>query len=208
MLGAPAAASSATAAAARAAQRRGAAAPSPSSSSSSSSRGRLLVTNVAVPSRPPTAHPARRSKVEIIKEQSDYLRHPLMEVRSSCLEESLFFFCCVFLPLVATPRHRRPPSQSRQLCARADPSCRASRPQGRIGAAAPPSRNEKQPPAAAAVPPARSSPLTPRSSRNPQPQTTPTGARQRQPLHLRGGHAAHEVPRLVHAGASLRPVAA
>jgi hypothetical protein len=45
------------------------------------SRGRLLVANVAVPSRPPTAHTARRSKVEIIKEQSDYLRHPLMEVR-------------------------------------------------------------------------------------------------------------------------------
>jgi len=46
------------------------------------SRGRLLVANVAVPSRPPTAHTARRSKVEIIKEQSDYLRHPLMEVCS------------------------------------------------------------------------------------------------------------------------------
>jgi hypothetical protein len=41
-------------------------------------RGMLLVTAVAVPSKPPTARPARRSKVELIKEESDFLRHPLM----------------------------------------------------------------------------------------------------------------------------------
>ncbi|KDD76815.1 nitrite and sulphite reductase [Helicosporidium sp. ATCC 50920] len=34
---------------------------------------------VATPSRPPTAFPAKRSKVELIKEHSDYLRHPLMQ---------------------------------------------------------------------------------------------------------------------------------
>mmetsp|Transcript_15684 Transcript_15684/g.47286 ORF Transcript_15684/g.47286 Transcript_15684/m.47286 type:complete len:680 (+) Transcript_15684:107-2146(+) len=46
---------------------------------SSSSRGQLVVTNVATPSRPPTSQTARRGKVEIIKENSDYLRHPLMQ---------------------------------------------------------------------------------------------------------------------------------
>jgi sulfite reductase (ferredoxin) len=79
MLGARATGAAATPALAP--RKRAAASPSSSSSSSSSFRGRLLVSNVAVPSRPPTAHKARRSKVEIIKEQSDYLRHPLMEVR-------------------------------------------------------------------------------------------------------------------------------
>lgn len=44
-------------------------------------RGQLVVTNVATPSRPPTSQTARRGKVEIIKENSDYLRHPLMQVR-------------------------------------------------------------------------------------------------------------------------------
>eukprot|EP01023_Acetabularia_acetabulum_P040136 TRINITY_DN3887_c0_g1_i12.p1 TRINITY_DN3887_c0_g1~~TRINITY_DN3887_c0_g1_i12.p1 ORF type:complete len:645 (-),score=124.94 TRINITY_DN3887_c0_g1_i12:1498-3432(-) len=34
---------------------------------------------VATPSRPPSSKTAKRSKVEIIKEKSDYLRHPLME---------------------------------------------------------------------------------------------------------------------------------
>ncbi|CAD7701538.1 unnamed protein product [Ostreobium quekettii] len=34
---------------------------------------------VATPSKPPTTRKARRSKVEIIKEGSDFLRHPLME---------------------------------------------------------------------------------------------------------------------------------
>mmetsp|Transcript_22580 Transcript_22580/g.76794 ORF Transcript_22580/g.76794 Transcript_22580/m.76794 type:complete len:664 (-) Transcript_22580:201-2192(-) len=34
---------------------------------------------VATPSKPPTAMPAKRSKVELIKQGSDYLRHPLME---------------------------------------------------------------------------------------------------------------------------------
>ena len=43
-------------------------------------RGTLHVTSVATPARPPTAKTAKRSKVEIIKEKSDYLRHPLMQV--------------------------------------------------------------------------------------------------------------------------------
>lgn len=34
---------------------------------------------VATPSKPPTSAPPKRSKVELIKETSDYLRHPLME---------------------------------------------------------------------------------------------------------------------------------
>jgi hypothetical protein len=42
-------------------------------------RGRLIVTCVATPSKAPTSRLAKRSKVEIIKEKSDYLRHPLME---------------------------------------------------------------------------------------------------------------------------------
>lgn len=43
------------------------------------SRGQVQVTNVATPARPPTSQTARRGKVEIIKENSDYLRHPLMQ---------------------------------------------------------------------------------------------------------------------------------
>ena len=43
------------------------------------SRGALLVTNVATPSKPPASRLAKRSKVELIKERSDFLRHPLME---------------------------------------------------------------------------------------------------------------------------------
>ena len=39
----------------------------------------LLTRAVATPSKPPTSHTAARSKVEIIKQESDYLRHPLME---------------------------------------------------------------------------------------------------------------------------------
>nr|QPT54870.1 ferredoxin-sulfite reductase [Scenedesmus acutus] len=46
---------------------------------SAPSRQGLHVCNVAVPSKPPAFKSARRSKVEIIKEKSDYLRHPLME---------------------------------------------------------------------------------------------------------------------------------
>ncbi|GMH33187.1 hypothetical protein BSKO_01021 [Bryopsis sp. KO-2023] len=34
---------------------------------------------VATPSKPPSARPARRSAVETIKQESDFLRHPLME---------------------------------------------------------------------------------------------------------------------------------
>lgn len=48
---------------------------------SSSTRGGLTVTCVATPSRPPASNKAKRSKVEIIKEKSDFLRHPLMQVR-------------------------------------------------------------------------------------------------------------------------------
>lgn len=34
---------------------------------------------VATPSKPPTSAPPKRGKVELIKENSDYLRHPLMQ---------------------------------------------------------------------------------------------------------------------------------
>ena len=44
----------------------------------SASRGRSIVVNVATPSGKGQAEP-KRSKVEIIKERSDYLRHPLIE---------------------------------------------------------------------------------------------------------------------------------
>ena len=43
-----------------------------------SGRGALHVTCVAVPTKSPASRLAKRSKVEIIKEKSDYLRHPLM----------------------------------------------------------------------------------------------------------------------------------
>lgn len=49
--------------------------------SSAAQRGGLQVTCVATPSRPPASNKAKRSKVEIIKEKSDFLRHPLMQVR-------------------------------------------------------------------------------------------------------------------------------
>lgn len=42
-------------------------------------RGRLVVNCVATPSKPPASRLAKRSKVELIKEKSDFLRHPLME---------------------------------------------------------------------------------------------------------------------------------
>ncbi len=38
-----------------------------------------IITCVATPTKPPAARLAKRSKVEIIKEKSDFLRHPLME---------------------------------------------------------------------------------------------------------------------------------
>lgn len=44
-------------------------------------RGGLLVTSVATPSRPPASNKPKRSKVETIKEGSDFLRHPLMQAR-------------------------------------------------------------------------------------------------------------------------------
>ena len=47
----------------------------PSTSRNSAS----VITCVATPTRPPTSKPAKRSKVELIKEKSDFLRHPLME---------------------------------------------------------------------------------------------------------------------------------
>lgn len=40
---------------------------------------RVQTSCVATPTRPPATKLAKRSKVEIVKEQSDYLRHPLME---------------------------------------------------------------------------------------------------------------------------------
>lgn len=46
---------------------------------STSRPGQLITTCVATPSRPPTAKPPKRSKVEVIKEKSDFLRHPLMQ---------------------------------------------------------------------------------------------------------------------------------
>ncbi|KAJ9532327.1 hypothetical protein QJQ45_010368 [Haematococcus lacustris] len=42
-------------------------------------RGKLVVVNVATPVKNPAQRLAKRSKVELIKEKSDYLRHPLME---------------------------------------------------------------------------------------------------------------------------------
>ena len=42
-------------------------------------RARVLTSAVATPSKPPASHAAARSKVELIKEGSDFLRHPLME---------------------------------------------------------------------------------------------------------------------------------
>lgn len=44
-------------------------------------RGGLQVTCVATPSKPPASNKAKRSKVELIKESSDFLRHPLMQAR-------------------------------------------------------------------------------------------------------------------------------
>ena len=42
-------------------------------------KANMLVSCVATPVKPPSAKPAKRSKVEIVKEKSDFLRHPLME---------------------------------------------------------------------------------------------------------------------------------
>ncbi len=39
----------------------------------------MVVVAVATPTKNPTSRLAKRSKVEIIKEKSDYLRHPLMQ---------------------------------------------------------------------------------------------------------------------------------
>lgn len=51
------------------------------------------VAHVATPSKPPASRLAKRSKVEIIKEQSDFLRHPLMadlvDERTFISEESM-----------------------------------------------------------------------------------------------------------------------
>lgn len=41
--------------------------------------GPLRISCIATPTKPPAARLAKRSKVEIIKQESDYLRHPLME---------------------------------------------------------------------------------------------------------------------------------
>lgn len=47
--------------------------------SSRPDRCALTTTCVATPTRNPASRMAKRSKVEIIKEKSDFLRHPLME---------------------------------------------------------------------------------------------------------------------------------
>lgn len=64
-------------------------------------RGASTVTCVATPSRPPASNKAKRSKVELIKEKSDFLRHPLMQVRrqgrrcqSLLLPEPAAAACC------------------------------------------------------------------------------------------------------------------
>jgi sulfite reductase (ferredoxin) len=58
---------------------RGVAGASSAASKATTSRRSLVVMCVATPSKPPTSRQAKRSKVEIIKENSDYLRHPLMQ---------------------------------------------------------------------------------------------------------------------------------
>jgi sulfite reductase (ferredoxin) len=45
------------------------------------------VAHVATPTRPPAAKVAKRGKVELIKEKSDFLRHPLM---SDLVDENPF----------------------------------------------------------------------------------------------------------------------
>ena len=40
---------------------------------------RSVIVAVATPTKPPAAKVAKRSKVEHVKEKSDYLRHPLMQ---------------------------------------------------------------------------------------------------------------------------------
>lgn len=47
--------------------------------SGNSQRCTTTTTCVATPSRPPTSNKPKRSKVELIKEKSDFLRHPLMQ---------------------------------------------------------------------------------------------------------------------------------
>jgi hypothetical protein len=156
-------------------------AAAPSSSSASSSRGRLLVSNVAVPSRPPTSHKARRSKVEIIKEQSDYLRHPLMEVRLCvCCESERRrnqggnFFCLGRPPPL--PRFRsaraRPARAAGSLCTAADPpsdETLATRRIGRAGVGPTIAGARKGRQTALSRPPGRSdrvsSPLNPHSTK-------------------------------------------
>lgn len=54
-----------------------------SAQGSAPNRGASTVTCVATPSRPPASNKAKRSKVELIKEQSDFLRHPLMQELST-----------------------------------------------------------------------------------------------------------------------------
>ncbi|KAL4421460.1 hypothetical protein ABPG75_010751 [Micractinium tetrahymenae] len=54
-------------------------APRQGSGSVAQQRGTLQTVCVATPSRPPTSNKPKRSKVELIKEGSDFLRHPLMQ---------------------------------------------------------------------------------------------------------------------------------
>ena len=61
------------------ARRRGDARGSATAKRAKNGRAARVVTNVATPSSGAQKEPAKRSKVEIIKENSDYLRHPLIE---------------------------------------------------------------------------------------------------------------------------------
>lgn len=47
--------------------------------STGNNRGQSVITAVATPTSPPTSKAPKRSKVELIKEKSDFLRHPLMQ---------------------------------------------------------------------------------------------------------------------------------
>ena len=133
-------------------------------STSARAAGQTPTTAVATPSRPPASNKAKRSKVELITEKSDFLRHPLMQVgprwemhaarrqcrRRRCLpgDHGLAACCCC-----SSCRH----GIACPMLDRAPPGC----------------------------------PLS---------LSECAGAGDRGAFHQRGGGAAHEVPRLIHAG--------
>ena len=94
-----------------------------SAQGSAPSRGASTVTCVATPSRPPASNKAKRSKVELIKEQSDFLRHPLMQARR-----------------VGGPPPLPPPAACRRVRAKQTQGCR------QFGVRAPPPRPLMLPP--------------------------------------------------------------